>query len=486
MTKQDKPDEQGDALTPGAIATMREMGWTEAQIEAQRQAAERIRAAGGFPNWVAMCEAARIASEARGYMVPPENFKVVRRFETEAERLADIAQDELHATSPQLWAWDMSAELMQRNPGMDYAAQCVAEAQIMRAFAANANTLPLRQMPSGLPWPKGELLPPKWREGLYMTKAELRAWAKEHAPDLLGSALLAAETTRGTIVNWDDIADVSIPGGMRLISKRRALDTLLDSTLGPIPEATMDGAIRKSQIPAFASLIGTAPDEELTKDERDWLELTWNMAELDWPEHPTKAEWETRYLAAFRQAAGRPEWTPVSTWGLNQKIAERGRELTRQRYEADVFNTMQEYGCTGFAAPQGQGGHWNIEDVKAAVARMGSAQTAPAGEAATESAPREGLKTAYIASAFSGIFVIDGFLAMCHGLSDSRHGICRGSAGGGRGRGNQRIHNPVFVATYLREHGAPIDKLNRAFQDEPCLEPWRAEWTSKTSAWNIG
>ena len=183
--------QQGDALTPGAIATMREWGLSEAQIEAQCQQAERERAAGGFQNWVVMCEAARIASEARGYTVPPENFKVVRRFETEAERLADIAQDELHATTPQLWAWNMSAELRERNPGMDYAAQCVAEAQIMRTFEAHAPTLPLRQMPSGLPWPKGEQLPPKWREGHYMTKAELRAWAKEYAPDLLGSALLA-------------------------------------------------------------------------------------------------------------------------------------------------------------------------------------------------------------------------------------------------------------------------------------------------------
>ena len=56
MTKQNKADEQGDALTPGAIATMRNMGWTEAQIEAQRQEAERIRAAGGFQNWVVMCD----------------------------------------------------------------------------------------------------------------------------------------------------------------------------------------------------------------------------------------------------------------------------------------------------------------------------------------------------------------------------------------------------------------------------------------------
>lgn len=312
MTKQNKPDEQGDALTPGAIATMREMGWSEARIEAERQ------------GWAGM----------RG----------------EEMRL-------------------------------------VARANKLRTLEAAADDLPLLQWPNGEAWPKGQPLPDKWRNGLFMRRADLRAWAEEHAPHWLDSALLAAEATRSSVVNWDDIADISIPGGMHLISMRRALDILLDATLGPIPEATMDGAIRKSQIPAFASLIGTAPTEELTKDERDWLELTWNMAELDWPEHPTKAEWETRYLAAFRQALDRPDWTPVSTWGLNQKIAEKGRELTRKQYEAKLFSTMQEYGRTGFAAPQGQGGHWNVEDVKAAVARMGSAQAAPAVEAGTIAGP---------------------------------------------------------------------------------------------------
>jgi hypothetical protein len=387
MTKQDKPDEQGDALTPGAIATMRELGWTEARIEAERRNAERIRAAGGFQNWVAMCEAARKASEARGYPVSPDAFSN-RDAGPDDERngFAAMAKEENSGGPPELWAYWFAFEMAERN-GWDYATQTAAEAQIMRTFEASADTLPLRQYPSTFPLPKGQPLPPKWREGCFMLKAELRTWAKQHAPDLLGSALLAAEAKRSSVVNWDDMTDISIPGGMHLISKRRALDILLDATLGPIPEATMDGAIRKSQIPAFASLIGTAPTEELTKDERDWLELAWNLAGLDWPEHPTKNEWESRYLAAFRQAADRPDWTPVSTWGLNQNIAEQGRELTRQRYEADVFTTMQEYGRTGFAAPHGQGGHWNIEDVKAAVARMGSAQAAPAVEAATIAGP---------------------------------------------------------------------------------------------------
>ena len=100
-------------------------------------------------------------------------------------------QNESDATTPQLWAWYMSAELRERNPGMDYGTQGAAEVQILRTFGAHADTLPLRQMPSGLQWPKDKPLPPNWREGLYMKKAELRAWAREHAPDLLGSALLA-------------------------------------------------------------------------------------------------------------------------------------------------------------------------------------------------------------------------------------------------------------------------------------------------------
>ncbi|OZB77156.1 MAG: hypothetical protein B7X36_01005 [Thiomonas sp. 14-64-326] len=169
-----------------------------------------------------MCEAARIASEARGYTVQPENFKGVRRFETEAERLADIAQDELHASTPQLWAWYMSAELRERNPGMDYAAQGAAEVQILRTFGAHADTLPLRQMPSGLQWPKGEPLPPKWREGLYMAKAELRAWAKEHAPDLLGSALLAEPKSAPAA----EAATIAGPGTMHHSTKGKRAQPL--------------------------------------------------------------------------------------------------------------------------------------------------------------------------------------------------------------------------------------------------------------------
>ncbi len=198
MTKQETPDDQGDALIPAAVATMRELGWTEAQIEAERRNAELIKAAGGFTNWVAMCEAARIASEARGYKVEPEAFSVKVRG-TDSQELAELAATPSLGAPPELWAYWIAVEHVERNSGPGYPSlaehekctlRTVVEGQIMRAFEAQAATLPLRQVPTGLPWPKGLPLPPKWSEVLYMEKRELRAWAADHAPDLLGSALL--------------------------------------------------------------------------------------------------------------------------------------------------------------------------------------------------------------------------------------------------------------------------------------------------------
>jgi len=201
MTKQDKPEaeQQGAALTPEAVAAMRELGYSAQQIEAERRNAERIKAAGGFSNWVKMNEAARIASEARGYPVEPESFTVAQH-QNAADELAEIAGQENLGMPPAMWAYCFGMEHVERNTGPGYpvltpSQKCtlrtVVEGQVMRAFEAQADTLPLRQAPSGLQWPKGQHLPPKWREGLYLTKAELRAWAAGHCPDLLGSAILA-------------------------------------------------------------------------------------------------------------------------------------------------------------------------------------------------------------------------------------------------------------------------------------------------------
>ncbi|CDW95285.1 MULTISPECIES: hypothetical protein [unclassified Thiomonas] len=119
---------------------------------------------------------------------------------TAADELAEIAGQGNCGMPPAMWAYYFGMEHVERNTGPDYPVltpsqqstlRTVAEGQIMRTFDAQADTLPLSEAPLGLRWPKGQPLPPKWREGLYMTKVELRAWAKEHAQELLGSALLA-------------------------------------------------------------------------------------------------------------------------------------------------------------------------------------------------------------------------------------------------------------------------------------------------------
>ncbi|WP_079415258.1 hypothetical protein [Thiomonas intermedia] len=186
MTKQNKPDGQGDALTPEDHETMRIIDDEAEELSAE---ALSIRAAGGFKNWAVMRR-----PESIGFNAKKQGRRAVQvQWESIAHSLAYMAYEERLARTPAGWAWAFSEELRANNPSMDKAEQSAAEAQIMRTFEAQADTLPLRQAPSGLRWPKGQPLPPKWREGLYMTKVKLRAWAKEHCPDLLGSALLAEQ-----------------------------------------------------------------------------------------------------------------------------------------------------------------------------------------------------------------------------------------------------------------------------------------------------
>ncbi|OIQ80989.1 hypothetical protein GALL_372500 [mine drainage metagenome] len=164
--------------------------WEQFKIHFERLRAE-YAAAGGFSSWVRKREAARKASDARGYPVNPDAFSIRdARPDDERNGFADMVKEEDSGGPPELWAYWFAFEMAQRN-GWDYATQTAAEAQIMRAFEVAADTLPLRQYPSMFRLPQGHPLPPKWREGCFMLKAELREWAKQHAPDLLGSALLA-------------------------------------------------------------------------------------------------------------------------------------------------------------------------------------------------------------------------------------------------------------------------------------------------------
>ncbi|MBW4048282.1 MAG: hypothetical protein HIU89_10185 [Proteobacteria bacterium] len=193
MTKQNKPDEQGDALTPGAIATMRELGWSEARIEAERRNAERIRAAGGFSKYVRKAEAARLFSEAVGFHHEPEHMDLTE-YDSRAEGLTAHGPSWDKPRTPEWWADALATETAERQgwAGMrGEEMRLVARANNLRTLEAAADDLPLLQWPNEEAWPKGQPLPDKWRNGLFMRKAGLRTWAKEHAPHWLGSALLA-------------------------------------------------------------------------------------------------------------------------------------------------------------------------------------------------------------------------------------------------------------------------------------------------------
>ncbi len=190
MTKKSNPaDEQGDALTPEHIATMRALGWSEEQIEAERRGGERIRAAGGFREFVHKAEAARRMSEATGTPVEPEHLERTH-FADAAELLAEQQQDENTASPPAWWVYMLALESAQRNSWTG-ATRAAAEVQYMRTLEAAADRPELLQYPSLEPWPKGKPLPPRWREGLFLRRADLRTWAAQHAPHWLKNPILA-------------------------------------------------------------------------------------------------------------------------------------------------------------------------------------------------------------------------------------------------------------------------------------------------------
>lgn len=195
MTKRNKPGEQGDALTPRAIANMRELGITEAKIEELRLLAERERAAGGFKNLVVACEAARIASEARGYAVQPEDFTVT---------VHGTARDSLDAAIARgapggnigWWASLFARELAaQRGKEMPDPGTYI-EYENALAAAARAGQLTMRppRAPAFVEAVTPDTTDKRLKNGLVVLRADMRAYAEQHAPGLLKSELLAEPT----------------------------------------------------------------------------------------------------------------------------------------------------------------------------------------------------------------------------------------------------------------------------------------------------
>ncbi|OIQ94831.1 hypothetical protein GALL_231860 [mine drainage metagenome] len=213
MTKQSKPDEQGDALTPGAIATMRELlGWSEQQIEAARIDAERQRAAGGFTNWVAMCEAARIASEARGYTVQPDEF-TAKECST-SELINGLAGKPIRASIVG-WAHYFALELAVLNDKEKADRMHVHRFEQAMLHAARKGDLSMCTFDIvGAPVEvTADMTDDVITQRLGVDTGAVRAWATVHWPELMQSRLLAAPAGQAaapvgdTCIEGEDAAD---------------------------------------------------------------------------------------------------------------------------------------------------------------------------------------------------------------------------------------------------------------------------------------
>ncbi len=140
------------------------------------------------------------------------------RPDTIEQLVASIKTKKDVQTFPLGWAYFLAHELAERN-GLDHAAEEEAKAQILCTFEADVDTLPLRQSPSNLPLPKEQPLPPQWWLRCQMSKADLRIWAREYAPDFLGSALLAEHDEAPTANQGRperETKRAQIPDGMRV------------------------------------------------------------------------------------------------------------------------------------------------------------------------------------------------------------------------------------------------------------------------------
>ncbi|MDD4888085.1 MAG: hypothetical protein PHO64_14415 [Thiomonas sp.] len=138
-------------------------------------------------------EAARQFSEAVGFAHAPEQMDVTE-YNSRAEWLAAHGGAWNSPASPQWWAGALATETAERQGwagmrGMEML--LVSSANNLCTLEAATDDLPLLQWPNVEAWPKGQPLPDNWRIGLFMRKADLREWAKTHAPQWLGAALLA-------------------------------------------------------------------------------------------------------------------------------------------------------------------------------------------------------------------------------------------------------------------------------------------------------
>ncbi|WP_321899153.1 hypothetical protein [Paraburkholderia heleia] len=152
--------------------------WLNTEIEGAHQRAREAIAAKESEKW--------------GYPVDPATLRVNLTISW-SDELDGISRDDTVSMTTRNWIEYLAREMAERQgwTGAEREAKCaVARAEYLNLFFALASTLPLVQELTRAPW-NGAQLPSDWLTNLHLVRADLRDWAKSHAPEVAQSRILA-------------------------------------------------------------------------------------------------------------------------------------------------------------------------------------------------------------------------------------------------------------------------------------------------------
>jgi hypothetical protein len=167
--------------TRSTVSTAELIEWLNDEIEEAHQRAREAIAHQESQKW--------------GYEARPQDMHV--RLLPWSQRLASFSSDDTISMTTRNWVEYLTQEIAERQGWIakEREAKCaIARAEYLNLFVGLANTLPLVQELTRSPW-KGTQLQPDWLTSLHMVRADLREWAKVHAPEIAQSRILAERTS---------------------------------------------------------------------------------------------------------------------------------------------------------------------------------------------------------------------------------------------------------------------------------------------------
>jgi hypothetical protein len=213
--------------------TVELLEWLNAEIEAAHESARE--------------EAARRESEKWGYEASAQDMRV--RLLPWSKRLDDVSTDDTISMTTRDWVEYLTQEIAERQGWVEKEreAKCaIARAEYLNLFVGLATTLPLVQEVTRSRWKSAQLLP-DWLTSLHMIRAELREWAKVHAPEIAQSRILAERTTdysadaQPAADNNEECVDINTPDVESRVAWREAVKKqwgrMLEAHQGKCPPA---------------------------------------------------------------------------------------------------------------------------------------------------------------------------------------------------------------------------------------------------------